>query len=320
MKAWVNYRNGNYNVCLNLINGTKIRQNSLDYFLPSTIESCDIKITNRCYGGTSCKFCHEGSSPFGKHGDILSPSWLDKLHPYTELAIGGGNPLCHPDLDKFLLKCRERLHIPNMTVNQIHFEKEFDRVKKLYDEHLIFGLGISLVKVTPEFIEKVKQIPSAVIHVINGIVTEEELRQLRFNGLKILILGYKVFRRGEKLYQTQSKETEEKKAMLKGLLPVMLEGKWFEVISFDNLSLSQLDLRSYLSKEDWQQFYMGNDGLDSEEDCLSATYFVDMVERKFAINSCSKERYDLLNTAEEMYEFLWKDKLTKLRERAAKNS
>ena len=93
MKAWINYRNGNYNVCLNLINGTKIRQNSLDYFLPNTIESCDIKITNRCYGGTNCAFCHEGSSPFGKHGDILSPSWLDKLHPYTELAIGGGNPL-----------------------------------------------------------------------------------------------------------------------------------------------------------------------------------------------------------------------------------
>ena len=65
---------------------------------------------------------------------------------------------------------------------------------------------------------------------------------------------------------------------------------------------------------------MGNDGLDSEEDCLSATYFVDMVERKFAINSCSKDRYDLLDTAEDMYEFLWKDKLTKLRERAAKNS
>ena len=43
--------------------------------------------------------CHEGSSPLGKHGDILSPSWLDKLHPYCELAIGGGNPLSHPDLD-----------------------------------------------------------------------------------------------------------------------------------------------------------------------------------------------------------------------------
>ena len=316
MKNWVSYKNGNYLVSLNILNGSKIRQNNLDYFEPDTIESCDVKITNYCSGAGNmvngvdnrggCPFCHEGSSPLGKHGDILSPSWLDKLHPYCELAIGGGNPLSHPDLDKFLIKCKERRHIPNMTVNQTHFEKEFDRIYKLYQQRLIFGLGISLVKVTPEFLSMVKKIPNAVIHVINGIVTEEELKQLKDNDLKVLILGYKEVRRGQKLYEKISNQIEEKKSMLKNLLPTIIKEGWFKVISFDNLSLTQLDVKSLMPKDEWVKFYQGDDGLDGEQ--TSATFFVDMVERKFARNSCApqEDRYPLMSTAEDMFNFLRK--------------
>ena len=47
---------------------------------------------------------------------------------------------------------------------------------------------------------------------------------------------------------------------------------------------------------------MGDDGLEGEQ--TSASMFIDMVERKFAKNSCAKERFDLLPTVEEMYERL----------------
>ena len=226
------------------------------------------------------------------------------MHPYCELAIGGGNPLSHPDLDKFLIKCRERKHIPNMTVNQTHFEKEFDRIYKMCQERLIFGLGISLVKVTPEFLSMVKKIPTAVIHVINGIVSEEELKQLKDNNLKVLILGYKEVRRGKKLYEKIPDSIEQKKNMLKELLPTIIKENWFKVISFDNLSLKQLDVKSLLSKDEWDRFYQGDDGLDGEQ--TSATFFADMVERKFAKNSCAseEERYPIMSTAEEMYRYL----------------
>lgn len=246
--------------------------------------------------------CHEGSSNLGKHADILAPSFLDRLHPYTELAIGGGNPLTHPDLDAFLLKCKERRHIPNMTVNQIHFEKEFDRIYKMCQDRLIFGLGISLVNLTPQFIEKVKKIPTAVIHVINGLVTEEQLRQLKDNGLKVLVLGYKYFRRGKKLYEENSEVIEYGKSIMKELLPKIIEEGWFNVISFDNLALKQLDVQSLMSKEEWDKFYMGDDGLDGQQ--TSATFFVDLVKREFGKNSCAEERYPLMDTAEDMLKFL----------------
>ena len=301
---WVSYKNGNYTVLLNTKTGTKIRKNDLDYFEPDTIEACDVKITNKC--GMCCSMCHENSTPEGKHGDILSPSWLDKLHPYCELAIGGGNPLEHPDLGLFLEKCKERKHIPNMTVNQVHFLAEFDRIKKLYDNNLIYGLGVSLVEVTDELISKIKQIPTAVIHIINGLITETDLRKLKDNGLKVLILGYKEVRRGETLYKKESTKIELRKQMLKNLLPVIIKEGWFQVISFDNLSLKQLDVRSLISEKEWETMYMGDDGLDGEQ--TSATFFVDMVEKKFAKNSCAPmdERYPLMDTAEDMLKFLMK--------------
>ena len=112
---WVQYKNGNYNVYIDLDNGTKIRKNNEDCFIPDTVESMDIKLTNRCTLGSNCAYCHEGSGPSGKHGDILSQSFLDKLHPYTELALGGGNILEHPDIDEFIKRCKERNHICNIT-------------------------------------------------------------------------------------------------------------------------------------------------------------------------------------------------------------
>ena len=90
--------------------------------------------------------------------------------------------------------------------------------------------------------------------------------------------------------------------VLKKCLPNILKEKWFEVVSFDNLALKQLDVKSLLSEKEWNQFYMGDDGQNGEQ--TSASMFVDMVERKFAKNSCSKERFDLLPTIEEMYDKL----------------
>lgn len=302
MSNWVSYINGNYKVLINLDNGTKIRTNNLNTFEPTTVESFDLKITNQCDRG--CKFCHENSTLNGKHGDLFAASFLDSLHPYTEIAVGGGNPLSHPDLEKFLIKCKERKFIPSMTVNQIHFEKEYDRIKKLIDEKLIYGLGISLVKVTADFIAKVQSIPTAVIHIINGISTSDDFYKLGNKNIKILILGYKEVRRGDELYKKDQISIDKKKDTLYSLLPTIIEDKWFNVVSFDNLALKQLDVKRFLSDKEWESFYMGDDGIDGKG--TSSSMFIDLVERKFAKNSCDLNRYDLLNTVEEMYSFLYK--------------
>lgn len=293
MKRFVRYQNGNYTVTIDTKDGTKIRESDLDFFRADFPESMDIKICNKCDLG--CPMCHENSTPDGKCEDIMSESFIDKLHPYTELAIGGGNPLEHPDLVPFLEKCKRLNLIPSMTVNQIHFEKNFDFIKHLVDNKFIYGLGISLVDADEEFIAKVKEFPNAVIHVINGMsAAPSELERLACRGLKILILGYKEFRRGVDHYNVASELIEKKKKSLYDTLPQVINEGWFEVVSFDNLAIKQLDAQRLMSNEDWNEFYLGDDG--------SATMYVDMVNKEFAKSSTSTERYPLEDDIVTMFE------------------
>lgn len=284
------YQNGNYTVTI-LSDGTKIRENDLDNLTPAFAENCDVKITDKCDGG--CAFCYEGCTPNGKHGDILNPKFLDTLHPYTELAING-NDLSHPDLVPFMHKMKEKKIILNMTVNQIHFERNFDTIKQWIYDKLIYGIGVSLREPTDEFIDMIKQLPNAVIHVINGIVSVHDLTRLAGNNLKVLILGYKHLRRGGSYYAENDEFVNALQEDLgKYLFPEIIENDWFDVVSFDNLAIQQLHVQLHLPKEQWVEFYMGNDGM--------YTFYIDMVEGVFGKNSLATERWPIMDNVDDMF-------------------
>lgn len=284
------YKNGNF-VTTILSDGTKIRETKNDEFIPSFAENMDVKICNYCDMG--CKFCHDGSSLYGKFGAILNEKFIDTLHPYQEIAIGGGDATSHPDLIPFLQKLKERKVIANMTVNQIHFEKKQELIKKLVDEKLIYGLGVSLVNPTKHFIELIKQYPNAVIHVINGVLKPLDVKALENNNLKMLILGYKHLRRGNEYFEEEQNDIEVKQQWLYENLEDIIQK--FKVVSFDNLAIEQLNVKRLLTQEEWDEFYMGDDG--------KVTYYVDMVERKFAQSSTAPfdKRYDLLDSVDDMF-------------------
>ena len=285
---WKTYKNGTYLVRFNLSDGTKIRETEEDEFIPAFAENCDCKITDKCDGG--CKFCYEGCTPNGKHGDILNYKFLDTLHPYTELAING-NDMSHPDLIPFLEKLKEKKVIANMTVNQIHFERNQDMIRDLVDRGLIFGLGISLKEPTEEFVSLVKTYPNAVIHVINGILRPSDVELLADNGLKLLILGYKQLRRGMDWYDIDHENIITRQIWLYNNLGRILN--YFEVVSFDNLAISQLDVKRLMSEEDWNEFYMGDDG--------NYTFYLDLVEGNFGKNSLATERFPIMDNIDEMF-------------------
>lgn len=279
------YQNGNYRVII-FEDGTKIRHTRENEFIPSRLESVDMKITNMCDMG--CPFCHEKSVPNGKHAN-LDNSVIDTFLPYTEIAIGGGNPLCHPDLEKFLRKLKELKCFPSMTVNQKHFLEEYDRLLEFQKENLFYGLGISVSHMTQDLANKILQFPNAVVHTIAGITTSAEMREMSNLGIKkVLVLGYKVFGRGESYYNEQvQKNIDDLKADLKEIPSL------FEVLSFDNLALNQLDVKSLMTNEEWEEFYMGDDG--------GYTMYIDLVNEQYGQSSTSKERFSLLNTINDMF-------------------
>lgn len=284
------YKNGNFTTKI-FDDGTKIRETEDDEFIPDFAENMDIKISNYCDMG--CKFCHEGSTKNGKHGDILNQKFIETLHSYQEVALGGGDATSHPDLIPFLHKLKDRKVIVNMTVNQRHFEQKQELIKKLVDEKLIYGLGVSLVNPTDEFISLIQQYQNAVIHVINGVLKPSDIAALSNKNLKMLILGYKQLRRGNEWYSADHENIIIKQMWLKENLGGIINN--FKVVSFDNLAIEQLEVQRLMSKEEWDEFYMGDDG--------SMTYYIDMVEQKFARSSTADfgKRYDLLDSVDEMF-------------------
>ena len=291
------YKNGNYITTL-FADGTKVRENDLDNLIPAFAENCDVKITDKCDGG--CEFCYEGCTPFGKHGDILSYKFLNTLHPYTELAING-NDLSHPDLIPFLEMLKNKKIIVNMTVNQIHFEQKSEFIDDLINNKLIYGLGVSLRKPTEEFIELIKKYPNAVIHTINGITTLEDYKALANKNLKVLILGYKNLERGIDYINNNYDIVHKNSSNLYSNMKKIIDEGWFNVVSFDNLAIEQLDIKDIVSCKDWDEFYMGDDA--------QYTFYLDLVEGKFAGNSLAPkdERYDILDNIDDMFNKIRKE-------------
>ena len=285
------YQNGNYEVRI-YEDGTKIRENDLDFLDADFPESMDCKITNRCPVG--CPMCHEKSTPDGKHGDIMNAEFIDKLRPGTEMAIGGGAVTGHPDLIPFLKKLKSIGVIPSITVNQREYKDNFDLVNRLVEEKLIYGLGVSFISFDDEFWDKVIKNKNVVVHLIAGIHGGDAFDYFTNKGAKILILGYKDYGRGHNLLERASAIIQVQIDWLKNNLQDLLSK--YNVISFDNLAIEQLDVKSVLTDEQWKEFYQGDDG--------THTMYVDLVERQFAKTSTSTERYPLLNNIDDMFKII----------------
>lgn len=273
----IEYKNGDY-LCTLYTDGTLIRETNVENPRVEFPCSIDVKITNFCDMG--CLYCHESSILGGKHGDLDALLEVLDLPAGVELAIGGGNPLSHPNLVDFLIKVKKRGWIANLTVNQGHLKCYFSLIKDLIEKDLIKGLGISIISKNYKYIHKLQELtPHLVYHVILGIVDEEVFQNLKG---KFLILGYKQFGFGVDFFTDEINKNIKTFPIRKYLGKIHL--------SFDNLAIEQLNLKKHLTVEAWDQFYMGDD--------FQFTMYIDAVEKKFAPTSRSKERTNYQNLKE----------------------
>ena len=290
MKLLNRYLNGNVTVTL-FDNGTKIQEWD-DNESPSPIypNSMDIKITNKCSlgeGGKSiCKWCHEKSVPNGEHGDLDYLFNIIKDLPVgSEIAVGGGNTLCHPDLISFLDNCKYVGLICNMTVNYQHLkdEKYLNIVNYLLRKNLVYGVGVSIPDNFDEkVIESIVDKRNVVYHVIAGVNKISILDKIKSSCVsKCLILGYKDFGRGieyHKQHDSVNPRLQEWKDNIHNYVKKVH-------LSFDNLALSQLPIKEQLTNKEWDEFYCGADGV--------FTMYISAVDKEYAISSTSSKRYPL---------------------------
>jgi len=282
------YVNGGYRVTI-YEDGTKVRIPLLENPVPVFPESIDLKITNKC--DLNCPFCHEASVEDGAHANFaVMAAIAECLKPGMEVAIGGGNPLAHPDLVKFLKLLQNKGVLPNITINYKHLQTYKEMIQQLVDQKLVYGVGVSNVcaKNRIEVSRHVNE--NVVLHTIAGIdkigTWLTILNNDRNNKFKLLVLGYKEFGRGKNYF---SEAVSQELSNWKFYLPTLLALQNVSV-SFDNLAVEQLDIRRLLSVGQFNEVYMGNDG--------EFTMYIDAVRSEFAISSTSSrfvvEEWDIV--------------------------
>ena len=238
--------------------------------------------------------CYEGCTANGKHGDLFKYPFINTLHAYTELALNG-NDLDHPDIEKFLEFLKDKKVFANITVNQSQFFANYDRIKDWQEKKMVYGIGVSLQNATDELIEKMNNIPNTVLHTIVGILTEDDITKLKDHGIKVLLLGYKQLQRGVNYLNSHSDEVNKNKQYVYDNLADITN--WFKVVSFDNLAIEQLDVKRIVPADEWDEFYMGDDG--------GYTFYIDMVKGEFSKNSIESDRYPIgKKTIDEMFQFI----------------
>lgn len=293
------YINGNHVTCI-FKDGTRERVTldpEADRFTYRFAENCDVLITKWC--DANCAYCHEGATINGKHAELFKDGHLLPIfttwNPGSEIAIGGGNALAHPDVVEFTKQLTKLGAICNITVNQKHIWD--DKLELMIKEGYVKGIGISLTNSSSmadlNRIRYLKAIShnNVVIHVIAGIFNEKDLDFIIKGNLKTLILGYKDNVGRGVGFKKENKDSIDKNiewlhsklSYLKEIAPVM---------SFDNLALAQLDAKEALgmSDEEWSYRFQGKDYGDPNGHDAPSTFYFDAVNKM--IGRSSTQPYD----------------------------
>lgn len=266
------YRNGGYQIDIHS-DGTKSRL-ALDPALPPVLpEQMDLKLTDACSAG--CAWCHEQSTPKGKHGDVdRTLALLSGLPAGVEVAIGGGDPLEHPEFERFVRGLRAQGLVPSVTVNGRHFKAHRPRLEALIEQGQLFGVGVSYHDELPDW-----DYEHMVLHLIAGVNHPSVLDEAK-QRMKVLLLGYKQFGRGKKLFELRPQPVRDTlSAWYRELFTVAQAHH----LSFDNLAIEQLKpQRLFKDPQAYQRQYMGPEGQFS--------MYVDAVTETFALSSYSADR------------------------------
>lgn len=265
-----------------------------------------MKITDWCDAG--CAFCHENSTVKGQHGQMeVINRMISGLPAGVEIAIGGGDPLSHPNIPNILQHMAKCGLIANITVNGQHIYRHYDLIQALRNDGLIHGLGISFHNyMYHDYAEEARPYSydckngsgvlefddvadeNTIVHFIAGEHDPlEALKVVRYYHQKILVLGYKQFGRGIRHFSPIV--THRLGAWKYWITTLMSKG----IVCFDNLAIEQLKLKDRLPTDLWERCYMGDDGV--------FTMYADAVRDEYAISSTSVRYPALGQTAKEFF-------------------
>jgi hypothetical protein len=274
----VTWQNGNATVTTER-NGTRSVMWDGDLKLEYPL-NVDIRVSTQCEFGRNpktgkavCSFCHESAVTDGTECDYgLLLQILTPLPAGVELAIGMNQYT--DNFHAFLGQCKLRGWIVNVTINQGHLKKWGKQLALMIDEGVVAGVGVSFRPNMAVLDSPIVTLPNTVVHVIAGIDDFDRVSSLADSGVKkLLVLGEKDFgfNKGKVIISS----------------PNHLKWKWkihtlfslFDVVSFDNLALQQLNVKRFFTDKDWATFYQGEH-----------SFYINAAEGYFSPSSRSPQR------------------------------
>ena len=276
------YQNGNAEIEIQY-DGTRIIKYEGDLKLDYPL-NIDIRVSTRCSFGYNpktnsafCDFCHESARTDGKECDYnVLMNKLEGLPKGIELAIGAN--YISMDLVNFLKYCFHKEYICNLTINQGHLRRDLEPLKYLIAKQYIKGLGVSYRgSLHWDIPQEILDYKNTVLHVIAGIDNIYDVIILPVK--KILVLGEKSFGFNEGKVDLTSQSHKE------WYRYVSVFFDKFEVVSFDNLALEQLNIKRFLIEKDWDTFYQGEHSM-----------YINAVEGYFSPSSRNSQKTDWNDT------------------------
>lgn len=283
------YKNGNANIWLDLRDGTRIIEYPDNEQLTlETPLNIDIRVSTQCPYGydtntkkSTCAFCHESALVDGQecHYGVLQQVLMDAKLPHgTEIALGVNQVT--DDLIQFVKNLWRLGLIVNITMNE-RYISEFGDTGLLKLKPYIHGLGISYRSLQgclslPDWIA---DYPHTVIHVINGIDNFDDVKELGVKYHKLLVLGEKDFGFNRGKVNLDTPKHKQWKSNIMQLTKI------FDIVSFDNLGLQQLEIRGKITDEEYKSFYQGEHSM-----------YINAVDQYFAPSSRTRsgiERFDV---------------------------
>ena len=272
------YTNGNANIWLDLRDGTRIIEYPDNEQLTlETPLNIDIRVSTQCPYGydttkqkSTCAFCHESALVSGVecHYGVLQQVLTDANLPRgTEIALGVNEVT--DNLVQFVKNLYRLGLVVNITMNERYILQYGDTGLKQMLPY-VFGLGISYRSLQGclSLLDWIADYPHTVIHVINGIDNFDDVKELSVKYHKLLVLGEKDFgfNRGK-----VNLNTEQHKQWKSNIMQLT---KIFDIVSFDNLGLQQLEIRGKITDEEYKSFYQGEHSM-----------YINAVEQYFAPSS-----------------------------------
>jgi hypothetical protein len=274
----IKYKNGNADIIIKSDGTREIEyEDELNLEFPLNI---DIRTNSKCSFGLNpktgkafCSFCHESASTNGSECDYDElKNKLIGLPKGIELAVGGNS--ITPNLMEFCKWATNQGYIVNLTVNQGHIATYQNKLDELIENRFIKGLGISYRRSLEKdnVPERFKKYEHTVLHVIAGI---DDINDILNNTSyrKVLILGEKNFGLNFGKVDLNTRSHKEWLWWIHKMFGV------FNVVSFDNLALQQLNIKRFFTDDNWEVFNQ------SEH-----SFYIDAVNKILAPSSRSSDK------------------------------